>query len=470
MKFVNDLNDEDVAIQAINGIWTYADLEADVEKCAQFFLAAGLSPGDRVALHMESSPRLIIQLLATIQCGMMACPLSTRLTQNGIDEALRQLGAHAYCTHEKAIGLGVTNMETIYFDNMELSKQVPEIDIDTLVAPGSVAVFTSGSTGNPKAAVLTEKNIQASAAAANERLSFDKNSSWLLSLPLYHVGGLGIVFRVLQAGGTIVVPAQNDSIEDSLEKFEPSHISLVSTQLHRLLNSELGMRCLARCHCVLMGGSAMPKGLIHRALDEGIPIHTSYGMTETAAMTTCTHPHATTAELSTSGLPLHENSLRINTDGCIEVAGPSRFQGYLVGGNMIEPFTPDGWFATSDRGEFTDSGWLVIKGRVDNMFISGGENIQPETIEQALGQINGVLRSVVVPVEDDEFGFRPVAFVDAIHEKFDVESIKTQLRNALPGFMVPSRIFPWPKSESDNDMKIDRLEWTDRAKKEIHPA
>jgi len=428
---------------------SYSDLESRISELLRQFDESEITPGHRVAIHMDLSVDYVVLVLALIRHGVMACPLSTRSTEKGVDIALSTLGADVLFSAESP---------TIPVRIDHPSKKVDGLG-------GSVAIFTSGSTGMPKAAVLSESNLMNSARAANARLAFDSSSSWLLSLPIFHVGGLGIVLRAMQSGGTVVIPDASASLEDSLDKHGPSHVSLVSTQLHRLLKKPSCVRVLSECRCVLMGGSAMPKGLIDRAKSVGIPVHTSYGMTETAALMTSTTSSYTSGELSTSGSPLQDDSVRINSDGCIEVGGRSRFQGYLVNGTLEAPFTEDGWFTTRDRGAFTDSGFLQVFGRVDNMFVSGGENIQPETIEHALGQIDGILRSVVVPVEDIEFGQRPVAFVDVPGKKFDVIAVENHLRESLPGFMIPKCFYPWPETEAGTDMKIDRSDWIVKAQK-----
>jgi O-succinylbenzoic acid--CoA ligase len=458
MSLING-NPRDTAIVSQMEEISYADLESRISSFQKGFEESDLFPGQKVALRLDTSPHYIITVMALLRFGAMVCPLSTRLTKEGVDEALKTLGAHAMFTAE--------NTSTPIFLDRKFRKYTAAPDER---CRGSVAIFTSGSTGTPKAAVLSQSNLIHSGHAANARLSFDQYGSWLMSLPIYHVGGLGIVVRAMLSGGSIILPNKNNLLEQELADRNPSHVSLVSTQLHRLLNETDAAHHLAKCRCVLMGGSAMRKGLIDQAIASGIKIHTSYGMTETAALVTCTADEFDPVELATSGTPLQEDSIRINFEGCIEVGGPARFQGYLVDGEIDEPFTDDGWFTTSDKGEFTEEGLLTITGRVDNMFISGGENIQPEMIEQALGQIDGVLRSVVVPVEDDEFGFRPAAFVEVVENDYDPDTIETQLRNMLPGLMVPAHMFPWPESEAEKDMKIDRAEWIDRAKKLVYPG
>ena len=167
-------------------------------------------------------------------------------------------------------------------------------------------------------------------------------------------------------------------------------------------------------------------------------------MTEMSTQITCTPQGASGACLGSSGRSLLENSVRVNGVGEIEVRGATRFQGYLVGDVLELDVTEDGWFGTGDRGCFDDGGNLHVEGRIDRQFISGGENIQPESIEQALCQLEGVLQAAVIGVEDEEFGWRPVAFV-RVRGGLDEDGLKDGVRARLPGFMVPLRILSWPE-------------------------
>ncbi len=337
------------------------------------------------------------------------------------------------------------------------------------VAPGpvtlpedqpAVLVLTSGSTGTPKAALLSFGNLRESARLSNKNIPLAPGDAWLLSLPLFHVAGLGVLFRCLVAGATVALPAPGVTLSDALEGV--THVSLVAAQLHRLLEEESAVDRLRRMKAILLGGSAIPEGLLRDAHDAGLPIHTTYGLTEAASQVATTPPGADLDTLLTSGYPLHPESLRIDAEGWLLVGGPTRFLGYYHREGLERPFDRDGYFATGDLGRIDARGRLIVTGRSDNQFIAGGENIQPEEIERALCRLPGVRRAVVVPVPHGRFGNTPVAFVEG--GGLTMERMMKALGEALPGYKIPRRIFPWPDDIAPAGSKIMRRPFIERAR------
>lgn len=277
-----------------------------------------------------------------------------------------------------------------------------------------------------------------------------------MSLPLFHVGGLGILFRTFLAGTTLVVPDRDEPVEVSIPRYHITHVSLVSTQLYRLLECN-GDKTFGTLKAMLLGGSAFPESLIRAAIDHKLPIFTSYGLSEMASQVTTTPVGANWVQLLTSGLRLRHRRIKIGPLGEILVAGPVRFRGYIEGRALSLPFDSQGWFATGDLGQIDDNGYLHVLGRKDNMFISGGENIMPEEIEFVLAQVPGVEQAVVVPVEDLEYGFRPVVFVKAIGKTVLIrEEVLAFLEQRLPRFKVPDRFYQWPVGVGEGMLKIKR--------------
>ena len=170
---------------------------------------------------------------------------------------------------------------------------------------------------------------------------------------------------------------------------------------------------------------------------------------------TVTRPGASRKELLSSGSPLTEDTLRI-WDGEIQVRGKTRFLGYLNQEGIDTPFDNEGWFATGDLGRFDDAGNLHVSGRKDNMFTSGGENIQPEEIEERLCAVDGVVQAVVVPVHNAEFGMRPAAFVRQEGTAHSDVHLAAVLSEYLPDYKIPFAFFPWPIDPDDDSMKVRR--------------
>jgi O-succinylbenzoic acid--CoA ligase len=162
--------------------------------------------------------------------------------------------------------------------------------------------------------------------------------------------------------------------------------------------------------------------------------------------------------VTSSGRPLAYRQIKV-ADGEILVRGECLFQGYLTGTGVERTIGINEWFGTRDLGSIDPEGYLTVVGRKDNMFLSGGENIQPEEIEEALMNIGRIYDAVVVPMTDEEYGERPVAFVQVHPDtELDEEAIQRSLREILPGFKVPSRILPFPSTETKAGIKFSRKE------------
>ncbi|MDX1531445.1 MAG: o-succinylbenzoate--CoA ligase, partial [Rhodothermales bacterium] len=326
-------------------------------------------------------------------------------------------------------------------------------------AQPATLVFTSGSTSAPKAALHTAGNHVFSARGSNANLPLGPGDRWLLSLPLYHVGGLAIGFRCFEAGAAVVLPLPGRSVGETITAYAVTHGSLVPTQLRRLLDED---RALPSLRGLLLGGAAAPAGLVEAAHARGLPVHTTYGSTEMASQVTTTPPGADLAALRTSGRLRPHRELRIAADGEILVRGATLFAGYVEGEGVRRPLDGAGWFHTGDLGRLDGEGFLHVLGRKDNLFVSGGENVQPEEVERALTGIDGVAQAVVVPVADAEWGARPVAFVrPAKGAALEPARLRAALAEHLPRFKIPDAFYPWP--EDDGRMKPDRAALQRRA-------
>jgi O-succinylbenzoic acid--CoA ligase len=314
-------------------------------------------------------------------------------------------------------------------------------------------IFTSGSSGRPKAALHTYGNHYYSALGSAPNIPLAGGDRWLLSLPLYHVGGLSILFRSLLAGATIAIPERGASLGHSISTFGITHVSVVATQLRRLLreHSELDTT-----KAILLGGGPVPDSLIDESIARGLPIHTSYGLTEMASRVTTTPPRSDAPELRTAGSPLPYRELSISGEGEILVRGETLFRGYIEE-DGLEPATDElGWFHTGDLGELNAQGCLRVVGRRDNLFVSGGENVQPEEIENALERLEVVERAVVTPAPDAEFGERPVAFVRVVEERLPPDQLSAMLGDELPRFKIPIAFYEWPEGADPGQAKVDR--------------
>jgi O-succinylbenzoic acid--CoA ligase len=423
-----------------------------VARLSAFFSVKYPSSTGRVALTGSNSIDYLLAILAIIESGAVACPISNRLPEVEQRHLADSLGAPLLDT-------GALDWSTVDFTTLpELSRTC---DADR---PATV-IATSGSSGQPKFAVLSIGNHYYSALGSHENLPFQSGDRWLVSLPLYHVGGIALLFRAMLFGGALVILEPGEQILTAIREHRITHLSLVPAQLHRMLSEPMGLATIApSLTAVLIGGGAVSAPLLDRALEAGLPIHTSYGLTEMASQVTTTGVADPATRLFTSGRLLQHRELRLSADGEILVRGKTRFLGYHTSSGLTTPFDSEGWFATGDIGELDEAGYLTVRGRKDNMFISGGENIHPEEIETALCRLPDVLEVVTVAIPDDEFGERPVAFV-RLEERvpFDDTRFVTFLERFLPRFKIPDEFFPWPDDAPIEALKPDRRWFAKRA-------
>ena len=429
-------------------------VEATVTRLQQ----SGLTHGARVALLGVNSRAMVVTCMALMRSGMIACPLSTRLPDSSIQSAMQKLQTEVLLSDRSDLPVPARSLSE------SAAGAVPGNSVQ-VVSPSAinpdqpvVMLSTSGSTAEPKIAALTYGNLYFNALGSNENIPITEVDRWLLSLPLYHVGGIGIVFRTLLGGGTVVLP---DPAQDTLpqaRQFGVTLLSLVTTQLRQLLDQpRLCSELATLLKTILLGGSPFPASLIERALAAGLPLTRSYGLTEAASQVTATAPEDTPDRLLGSGRVLPYREIRIDEESEIHIRGNTVFAGYWQDGQIENRCDADGWYATGDRGLIDADGYLVVLGRRDNMFISGGENIQPEEIEQALMQLDNVLEALVVAVDDDQYGQRPVAFVRMVDGQLpSFDSISKGLRLTLPGHKIPDRIYPWPREATEGVAKPSR--------------
>jgi O-succinylbenzoic acid--CoA ligase len=307
-------------------------------------------------------------------------------------------------------------------------------------------VLTSGSTRSPKAALHQYAQHYFSALGSGENIPVYQGDRWLLSLPVYHVAGIGLMMRSFVSGAAVAIPRKGGSLRESIERWRPTHLSLVPTQLASLMQAgEEMIAHLRSCRAILLGGSAQPMALLEAAKAAGLRLFTSYGSTEMASQITTTPPDAALSLLATAGYPLRYREVRLDEAGEIWVRGATRFAGYWRAGEVEKPFDVEGWFATGDLGEWTPEGALRILGRKDAMFISGGENIQPAEVEWHLHQYAGLVETHVVDIPDALYGARPVAFVRMEDDApIPVAALRDFLEARLPRFKIPDHFFPYP--------------------------
>lgn len=354
------------------------------------------------------------------------------ITIDGSPERVTELG-HALA---EALGGGPAVLP------VPAGSTLPDGDADG----AAVVIATSGSTGEPKLVALSAAALTTSAEATAARLGGP--GRWLLALPAEHVAGVQVVVRALLAGA----PPQ---VQDLRGSFRPAdfvaatarlgtgrrYTSLVPTQLRRLLDAG-AFEALRSYAAVLVGGAALDPALRAAALDAGVPVVATYGMSETAGG--CVY----------DGVPLDGVRVDVDGDGRVRLGGPTLAQGYLGRPAETAAAFVDGWFRTSDLGRWRH-GRLEVLGRADDVIVTGGKKVPPAAVERVLVAQPGVRAACVVGLPDVEWGQIVAAAVVAVDA--DHDALRASVRTELGRAAVPRLIVALPELPLRGVGKPDRM-------------
>ena len=380
---------------AVNDL-TYAELERRAGACAHALANARIATGDRVAAMM-GGPGFAVLLHALAKLGAVLVPVNTRLTNAERERLLRDARPR------------------FVLDAVPQSSGEREFRHETDPDDPLAVVYTSGTTGTPKAVELSYGNFFASAQANAENLGMEPDDRWLCCMPLFHVGGLSILTRSAIYGTHAVVHDgfDVDAVKRALEDEGITIVSLVATQLRRLLDA--GLADPPRLRAALIGGGPVPADLLQRAREAGVPAMPTYGMTETCSQIW-------------TGRPLPGVELSATPEGELLVRGPMVAAGAIA---------DDGWLHTGDRGHIDEHGNLSVEGRIADTIVTGGENVAAAEVEEALQRHPLVDDVAVVGRPDPQWGQAVTAFVVG---RADPTELKAYARERLAGYKVPKRI------------------------------
>ncbi len=293
------------------------------------------------------------------------------------------------------------------------------------VAAGTAAVLaTSGSTGVPKGAVLSSNALLASARASVQRLDVDATDRWLCCLPLHHVAGLQVLLRSRLTGSEPVI-LERFSVDAVAAERSVTLVALVPTMLRRLLDAGVDLRHLRR---VLLGGAAPRAQLLDDARAAGLKVVTTYGMTETSGG--CVY----------DDVPLDGVEVQLDADGRISLRGPVLFDGYRLRDDLTAAVVRDGWLRTEDLGRWIDGGRLEVLGRLDDVIVTGGENVAAGWVAELLERHPLVAEAAVAPRPDPEWGQRIVAFVVPRAAPPTLEELRALVREHAPAHAAPREL------------------------------
>ncbi|NOI62287.1 o-succinylbenzoate--CoA ligase [Vibrio aestuarianus] len=439
-----------LALITPSGDYTWSALTQLVNSYADVLRQQGLKANDVLTLVGKNSPELLFLYLASLKLGVICAitmPQPYELLQKKLktlykpdQTACLWLGCGAALSTAEIAALTPKTEVVKLDDSQMLASSTPIAEVFDAKRLSSI-VFTSGSTGEPKAVVHTSAQHFASATGLLAHFPYIEQDTWLLSLPMYHVSGLAIIYRWLSAGACLKVGCG----ELSQDIQQVTHASLVATQLKRLLESG---QALTLTH-VLLGGSHIPHSLSQQAAQLGIETWLGYGMTEAASTVTAKRVDTQ----NSAGYLLPNRQLKVEQKR-IWIGGETLASGYYRQGIVIPFVDAMGWFDSKDLGEWLGDELRII-GRADNQFISGGENIHCEEIEAVLNRHPDIEQAMVVAVKDAEFGCRAIAVVRG-NLPLKQQEIELWLTGKLDKFKWPVAYFLMPEALADSGIKVSR--------------
>jgi malonyl-CoA/methylmalonyl-CoA synthetase len=447
--------------------WTYADMEALSARHASALVELGLEAGDRVAVQVEKSPRALMLYLGAIRAGAVFLPLNTAYTDAELDYFLKDAEPKILvCDPARRDGLvpvaarsNVRSIETLDADGQGslTDRSACPVDFEDISrAENDLAaiLYTSGTTGRSKGAMLTHGNLASNAEVLAALWRFTQDDVLLHALPIYHTHGLFVaVNTLLLSGGKLLFMPKFDSTQCLALMPRATAMMGVPTFYTRLLqHADLSREKTAHMR-LFISGSAPLLEETHRAWFErtGHVILERYGMTETNMNSS--NPYDGARKAGTVGLPLPGVALRIaepetgailsqGETGVIEVRGPNVFSGYWRNPEKTAAeFRNDGFFITGDLGKIDNDGYVHILGRAKDLIISGGFNIYPKEVETEIDALPGVTESAVIGLPHGDFGEAVAAIiVRQPGASLDERSVQEALGKKLAKFKLPKRV------------------------------
>jgi O-succinylbenzoic acid--CoA ligase len=320
-------------------------------------------------------------------------------------------------------------------DNEEKTSQINFSENKT-----ALILFTSGSSGKPKAVMLSFENLIQSAVIGNVVLNQTSKDKWLASLPFYHIGGFSIIFRALMFGTSIIIPdsLSNDDLSESIKKSKPTLISLVTNQLKNFIDKDFTPPIDLRT--VLLGGGFSDKYLILKAIDKGWMIAKVYGSTETSSLISFMNPDEVKKKPEASGKPIPPNKIIITDEGGIIIQSPAVMKGYFNNDETAGGIK-DGYYFTGDIGYLDDEGYLFVEAKRNDLIISGGENVNPFEVENSILIHPEIKEACVIGIDSEEWGqIVSAAIVLKEGEALSEKKLRDFLRDKLPSFKIPKKI------------------------------
>lgn len=446
-------------VEGFGRTMTYAEVESQASRFAAILQTRGVKAGDRLLLQTDKSVEALILYIACVRLGAIYLPLNVDYTESEVAHVVIDAQPVLAVCREIAVGLfakigqGALEVTTLA-DLVADIRDEDGVPAEDRSANEPVAIlYTSGTTGKPKGAMISAGNLVSNGETLAELWRFTAEDRLIHALPIFHVHGLFVaVHCALFTGATLVFLPKFDSAE-VIQLMDGATVLMgVPTFYTRLLADPTFTREAAARMRLFVVGSAPLSAESFRAFEErtGHRVLERYGMTETGIITS--NPYDGDRRPGSVGLPLPGVELRClrkrqvmprGSVGIVEVRGPNVFQGYWRNPEKTaSEFRSDGYFSTGDLGLIEVDGYLRLVGREKDLIITGGLNVYPAEIEAVLEVLPEILECAVIGVPHPDLGEAVVAVVQTSSACFDAAAVRSYTKGALAGFKVPKDFIP----------------------------
>jgi fatty-acyl-CoA synthase len=435
-----------VAIDSDGRELTYGELDERSEALAAQFLERGLARGDRVATLTANSPEHVIVFFACAKAGLTLLPLNWRLAAAELTYMLEDAEPKLFLVapeHEAAAAATDREYEHLADASGARHQTWP---VETAVSDDDplLLVYTSGTTGRPKGALLTQANCFWTNLSFDLVAGVGGEDVVLQVLPQYHVGGWNVQALLAWWKGARVILERVFDAGRCLRLIEEKRVTTMmgvpAIYLFIAQDPAFEDADLSSLHSAVVGGAPMPETLLETWHRRGVAVIQGYGLTEAAPNVLCLPPEDAVRKRGYAGKPYPLVEVRLSDEGELQVQGPNVFASYWRNEEATRAaFTDDGWLRTGDIAERDDKGFYRIRGRLKDMYISGGENVYPAEVENVLTEHAAIMDAAVVGVPDEQWGEAGVAFVVAGADVSEDELI-AHCRARLAKFKVPRAV------------------------------
>ncbi|MDK9722872.1 MAG: AMP-binding protein [Rhodospirillales bacterium] len=409
---------------------SYAQLALHAQKSAGMLAELGIGRGDRVVWLGLNAPEMLSLLFGCARLGAILVPINWRLAAPEITYIIKDCAPGLLVADPDFIKMAPSDLGPRSISTGDSLTQLharaqPVASRQGSREDGVVICYTSGTTGQPKGALLTQEALQWNAVNSTHMHALSQNDRVLTTLPLFHVGGMNIqTLPALHAGASVHLHAKFDP-EVCLKTLAQERITLtvlVPTQLHALMALPNWQSAdLSSLRMISTGSTIVPVPLVQSIFERGIPLVQVYGSTETAPIAAYQTPDGARTRPGSTGKAALHCQLRVidnagrdvdaGTDGEILVRGPNLMRGYWKDEAATARALQDGWFHTGDVGHVDADGFLIVSDRKKDMIISGGENIYPAQLEMVMAECPEIQECAVVGRKDPHWGEVAVAVV-----------------------------------------------------------